>query len=313
MSDKRIINTSVENDIQVVKEKNKGRSLSWPEIWELTKTSFKEFFQGDSFMHGAALAYYTIFALVPIIYLAVTSFGLIMGQDQVIAIVGDLLETNMGIGDVTFFTDLMYKWEIGKGGTPFLQIIGIIFLIFISTAMFNSLSKSLNTFFGIVPIQHYNIVLEELVRRLLSFGLMAVFGAIIVVIYFAQSILIGVGTRVLSDGSVFQEVLFSILEHISILAINFLVFTFVFKYLHDGIVKWKLAMAGALFTSILLYLGQLGVNYYLANFFFAADSGVAGTLLAVLTWIFYISQIIFLGAKYTSVYARMVGMPIRAK
>ncbi|PWH86319.1 YihY/virulence factor BrkB family protein [Brumimicrobium oceani] len=302
-----------QEDIQVVKDENRGRRLKWPEIWELTKISFKEFFQGDSFMHGAAFAYYTIFALVPIIYLAVTSFGLIMGQDQVIAIVGDLMESNMGISDVSFFTDLMYKWEIGKGGTPFLQIVGIIFLIFISTAMFNSLSKSLNTFFGIVPIQHYNVVLEELVKRLLSFGLMAVFGAIVIIMYFAQSILIGVGSRVLSDGSLFQEILFSILEHFSIIAINFLVFTLVFKYLHDGIVKWKLAMAGAFFTSVLLYLGQLAVNYYLANFFFAANSGVAGILLAVLTWIFYISQIIFLGAKYTSVYARMVGMPIKAK
>ena len=54
----------VEKDTPVVKKENKGRSLSWAEIWELTKISFKEFFQGDSFMHGAALAYYTIFALI---------------------------------------------------------------------------------------------------------------------------------------------------------------------------------------------------------------------------------------------------------
>jgi membrane protein len=142
---------------------------------------------------------------------------------------------------------------------------------------------------------------------------MAIFAAIVIVIYFAQSVLIAVGTRVLSDGSMFQEVIFSILEHVSILTINFLVFTLVFKYLHDGIVKWKLAMAGALFTAILLYGGQLIINYYLANFFYAANSGIAGTIMAILTWIFFTSQIIFLGAKYTSVYARMVGMPIKAK
>lgn len=299
--------------IRVVKEENKGRSLTWPEMWQLTKISFKEFFKGDSFMHGAALAYYAIFALVPIIYLSITSFGLIVGQDKVISIVGDLMESNMGISDVSSFTDLMYQWEIGKGGSTLLQILGITALIFTSTAMFNSLSKSLNSFFGIIPIRHYNALLETLVKRMVSFGLMAIFAAIILVIYFAQSVLIAVGSRILSDGSFFQETLFFILEHISILAINFLVFTFVFKYLHDGIVKWKLAMAGALFTAILLYAGQLVINYYLANYFFAANSGVAGTLLAVLTWIFYTSQIIFLGAKYTSVYARMVGMPIRAK
>ena len=299
--------------IRVVKEENKGRSLTWPEMGELTKISFKEFLKGDSFMHGAALAYFAMIALIPIFYLAITALGLIMGQDQVIGIVGDLLESNMGIKDVSAFTDLMYEWEFGKGGTLFSQLFGILALIFIATAMFNSLSKSLNSFFGIIPVRHYNALLEELVKRLLSFGLMAIFAAIVVVIYFAQSILMAVGMKVLSDGSFFQETLFSILEHVSILAINFLVFTFVFKYLHDGVVKWKLAMSGALFTSILLYAGQLGINYYLANFFFADDSGIAGTLLAVITWIFYTSQIIFLGAKYTSVYARMVGTPIKAK
>lgn len=313
MSDSTESKKEDQNNIRVVKEENKGRSLTWSEMWQLTKISFKEFLSGDSFMHGAALAYYAIFALVPIIYLSITSFGLIVGQDKVIEIVGDLMESNMGITDVSSFTDLMYKWEIGKGGTTLLQILGITALIFTSTAMFNSLSKSLNTFFGIIPIRHYNALLETLVKRLISFGLMAVFAAIVLVIYFAQSVFIAVGTRVLSNGSFFQEVMFSILEHVSILTINFLVFTFVFKYLHDGVVRWKLAMSGALFTAVLLYGGQLVINYYLANYFFAANSGVAGTLLAVLTWIFYTSQIIFLGAKYTSVYARMVGTPIRAK
>lgn len=292
---------------------SKVRELSWKEIWELTKTSFKEFFDGNSFMHGAALAYYAIFALVPIIYLAVTSFGLFIGQDAIIAIVGDLLEDNVGISDVSAFTDLMYKWNIGKGGTLFLRIVGIGALIFISTAMFNSLRNSLDFFFGIEPENRFNVVLEKLLERLLSFGLMALFAVIIIVVYFAQSVLVSFGSEMLSDGSFSQEVVIGILEHISILLINFLLFSFVFKFLHGGVIRWKLAMGGALFTSVLLYLGQLLINYYLANFFFAANSGIAGTLMALLTYIFYTSQIIFIGAKFTSVYARMVGKPIYPK
>jgi len=83
--------------------------------------------------------------------------------------------------------------------------------------------------------------------------------------------------------------------------------------LHDGKVKWKLAFGGSMFTAILLYLGQLLINYYLTNFFFAANSGIAGTLLAILTWIFYTSQIIFLGATFTASYAKFVGKPIVPK
>ncbi|MGM0477847.1 MAG: YihY/virulence factor BrkB family protein [Bacteroidota bacterium] len=291
----------------------KIRKLSWREIWELAKISFKEFFSGDSFTHGAALAYYAIFALVPIIYLAITSFGLIVGQDKIIDIVGYLMETNMGIQDVSNFTDLMYQWDIGKGGSTLLKVFGIIALIFTSTAMFNSLRNSLNTFFNIDPNHHYNVVLESLITRLISFGMLALFAIIIIVIYFAQSMLISLGSEFLSDGSTAEKILLVVFEHFTILLVNFSLFSFIFKYLHDGVLRWKLALGGALFTAILLYLGQLLINYYLSNFFFAANSGIAGTLLAILTWIFYTSQIIFLGAKFTAVYARMVGKPIIAK
>lgn len=297
----------------------KTRSRFIPRIKDnvdLLKKSVVEFVEEDSFMHGAALAYYAIIALVPIIYLSITYFGLIVGQDRVIEIVTHLLESNMGITDLTPLTDLMYKYNIGKGPNKVLQIVGIIALIFTSTAMFNSLSKSLNAFFGIKNEYDYRYnsrLLDNLLKRLISFGLMAIFGIVIVVIYFFQSILIGLSAELLSDGSKLQALLYSFLEHFSILFINFIAFSFVFKFLHNGIVRWRLAMIGALFTSFMLYLGQLLINYYLSNFFFAANSGIAGTMLAILAWIFYTSQIIFLGAKVMAVYARMIDMPILPK
>jgi membrane protein len=291
----------------------KIRKLSWLEVWELTKTSFLEFFKGDSFTHGAALAYYAIFALIPILYLTITSIGMILGQERIIEIVSFFMESKMGVQDVSAFTDLMYEWGIGASGTVLLKVIGTIVLIFTSTAMFNSLRNSLNTFFGVKPIKHYNVLLESLFSRLLSFGLLALFAVIIIVIYFAQSMLISIGTEWLADGSFGLEIFLLVFEHFTMILVNFILFAFIFKYLHDGRLRWKLALGGSLFTSILLYLGQLLINYYLSNFFFAADSGIAGTLLAILTWIFYTSQIIFLGAKFTAVYARKVGHPIIPK
>ena len=291
----------------------KIRSLSWLEIWTLTKRSFKEFFKGDSFTHGAALAYYAIFALVPIIYLSITSFGMIVGQERVIEIVGHLLETNMGIEDVSMFTDLMYQWNIGAGGSIALRIVGLVVLIFTSTAMFNSLRNSLNSFFTVDPIHHYNVVVENLLARLISFGMLAFFGLIIILVYFGQTVLMAVSNDLFAESGRIQRFFLFTLEHFSIILVNFILFAFIFKYLHDGLIKWKLALGGSLFTAILLYLGQLLINYYLSNFFFAANTGIAGSLLAILTWIFYTSQIIFLGATFTAVYAKMVGKPITAK
>lgn len=289
------------------------RKLSWLEIWQLTKTSFVEFFKGDSFTHGAALAYYAIFALIPILYLTITSIGAVLGQDRIIEIVSFFMESKMGVGDVSTFTDLMYQWGVGSSGTALLKVVGIIVLIFTSTAMFNSLRNSLNSFFGITPIHHYNVVLESLLSRLVSFGLLALFAVIIIVIYFAQSVLLSLTSEWLAAGSFGEKTFLLIFEHFTMILVNFILFAFIFKYLHDGKIKWKLALGGSLFTSILLYIGQLLINYYLSNFFFAANSGIAGTLLAILTWIFYTSQIIFLGAKFTAVYARLVGKPIIPK
>lgn len=296
-----------------VPNNSKVRSLSWKEIGKLIKTSFIEFFQDNSFLHGAALAYYAIFALVPIIYLAITSFGKVVGQERMIEIIASIMESSMGIEEVTPFTDLMYEWNIGAGGSFALRAVGIAVLIFTSTAMFNSMRNSINSFFHVQPIPHYNVFLENLINRLVSFGILALFGLVVILIYFGQTVLVSVSSDLFSGYSnTYQFVLFTI-EHISMILVNFIMFTFIFKFLHDGRIRWKLAMGGAIFTSILLYFGQLLVNYYLSNFFFAANSGIAGTLLMILTWIFYTSQIIFLGAKFTSVYARLVGKPIVPK
>lgn len=131
------------------KEHKKARNLSWTELLQLAKNSIREFIQEDSLMHGAALAYYAVFALIPIIYLAISFFGYIVGQDRVIMIVGDLLENNMGMVDVSSITELMYRTGIGSGGSALFRAIGIFTLVFTSTAMFNSLGKSINAFYGI--------------------------------------------------------------------------------------------------------------------------------------------------------------------
>ena len=289
--------------------------LKWPDYWKLVKTSFIEFFREDNFMHGAALAYYAIFALIPIFYLALTSFGAVVGQDKMIVIIRDMMESNMGLSDISLFTELMYKFDFGKSNenSIFLRIVGIIVIVFTSTAMFNSMRKSMNSFLEINPRKKYPLILKNLFSRFISFSILALFGLVIILIYFAQTILLSMSSKLLSNHVFFEQIVFGILKNGSLILTNFILFSFIFMFLHDGKVKWKMALGGSLFTSILLYLGHLLINYYLSNYFFAADSGLAGTLLVILAWIFYSSQIIFLGAKFTKVYARMLDEPIKPR
>ena len=95
---------------------------------------------------------------------------------------------------------------------------------------------------------------------------------------------------------------------------NIIIFTLVFKYVNDAVIRWKLALGGALLTAVLLYIGQLLIKYYLFNFFFGSKSGgIAGSIFILLAWVYYSSQIIFFGAKFTAVYARKIGQPIHFK
>ncbi len=293
------------------------RHLSWNEIATLIKTTFKEFFKEKSFMHGAALSYYTIFALVPLLYLAFATFGKIVGNTAMVEIIGDLLKKQVGIEDVSGILAFLQGVDMEKGSF-FLNVIGIFALILSSTALLASLRGSINEFFDIERVFHSQkkLILSHLISRLVSVMLLTIIGIVTVTIYFAQNVFMSFGKHFFEGTETvhwFVHNFFDLFAHgLSILS-SVIIFTFIFKFLHDGIVQWKLALAGALVTSFLLYFGQLLIKYYLGNFFFAKDGGIAGTMFVMLTWMYYSSQIIFFGAKFTAVYGRMVGKTIHAR
>ena len=290
------------------------RHLSWAEIWLVIKTTFSQFFQEKSFLHGAALSYYLIFALVPLLYLAFATFGKIVGNAKMAVIIGDLLKNQVGIEDVSGILSFLNGLDMEKGSFV-ANVVGILALLISSTALLASLRGSINEFFDIERVYHSHKkrILANLFSRLVSIILLTIMGIVAVAINFAQSILINFGDKIFGGSDVIHGVFLNTLTHgLSILS-SVVIFLFIFKFLHDGLVQWKLALAGALVTSILLYFGQLLIKYYLGNLFFAKDAGIAGTILILLVWMYYSSQIIFFGAKFTAVYGKMVGKTIHAK
>ncbi len=290
------------------------RHLSWAEIWLLIKTTFIQFFQEKSFLHGAALSYYSIFALVPLLYLAFATFGKIVGNAKMAVIIGNLLKEQVGIQDVSGILSFLNGLDMEKGSFV-ANVVGIIALLISSTALLASLRGSINEFFDIERVYHSHkkMILAHLFSRLVSILLLTIMGIVAVAINFAQSILIHFGDKIFGGSDAIYGLFLNTLTHgLSILS-SVVIFLFIFKFLHDGVVQWKLALAGALVTSILLYFGQLLIKYYLGNLFFAKDAGIAGTILILLVWMYYSSQIIFFGAKFTAVYGKMVGKTIHAK
>lgn len=293
----------------------KSDYLPWSEIPSLVKETFRSFFEEKGLFHGAALAYYTVFAMVPLLYLCIAYFGKIIGQDVMLEIIEELLKTKVGINDVGGIMDFIRQLNFEKGNW-LMELIGIAVLLVASSAFVVCLRDSINDFFDLEV--NYSSRRKKLVKNLLfrvvSLAVIAVSTVVIIVFYFAQTILVSLSSDFFNNVYWLDVILSNLLRHGLAIISNALLFTVVFKYVHDGFVKWKLAFGGAIVTSVLLYLGQLLIKYYLFNFFFGGKSGgIAGTLFVLLAWVYYSSQIIFFGAKFTAVYARKIGKPISFK
>ncbi len=273
-------------------------------------TVFKEFIQERSFLHGAALAYYAIFALVPILYLFVVIFGRIVGHDTMVEIITNFLSDQVGISDVSGILEFLGKLNLG-GGNVFMEIIGMVALLFSSTAILNSLRNSINDFYNLDKLTGTR---RKIVRgalfRLLSMVFIAGATVLLVIFYFAETIFLSLGNELLANHDLLNTIFTYVAQHGIPLLANAILFACVFKFLHDGVVVWKRAIQGAILTSLLIYIGQLVIQFYLTNYFFAASGGVVGTILVILAWVYYSSQIIFLGAKYVAVKSRLNGQEI---
>lgn len=291
----------------------KTKRLSWSEFPVLFKRTFVEYSQESTLMHSASLAYYTLFALLPLLYLSIAVFGRFLGNEAVRDIIAHVLKDQVGISDISGILEFLKTIDIEKRNI-FMEIIGIGALLFACSAFLISLKKSINDFFDLpkLKLPKGKMFLNQIIFRLFALLIIAVIGVIIVVLYVGETVLISMGSS-LFENATLKYFYSNFLEHFTSILMSFLIFSCIFKYVHDGIVKWRIAMAGAMITALLLYVGQLLIKYYLANYFFAAEGGLAGTIFVLLAWVYYSAQIIFLGAKFTAVYAKMAGDPIKLK
>ncbi len=279
--------------------------------FQLFVQTIRQFFQENSFLHGAALAYYAIMALVPILYLATTYIGMILGNAAMIEIITEAIQKHIGVDDVRGLLTFLDRVDFEKGNF-FMNLIGVIVLLLTSTALLNSLRTSINEFYKVVPSykDKKRQLLQTIISKAVSVGLMTGVGLVVILFYFVETIFLGFSENIFGNHPTLNWLLYAGFDQFASIASNVLIFLFMFKYLTDGIVKWRVAFRGAILTSLLLHLGQILIKYYITNYFFGSGSGVAGSILVILVWMYYTSQIIFLGAKFTKVYGDLIGMPI---
>jgi membrane protein len=276
--------------------------------FDLIKASFKGWRDDGSLDLGAALAYYTIFSLAPLLLIVTAVAGLVWGRE---AVQGQLVSQIQGIvgpqGAQAIQTMIANAGQHGSGVLA--TILGLMTILFGATGAFAQLQSALDRVWNVEPKPGAGI--WSFVRtRLISFGMILGIGFLLLVSLVLTAAVAAVGnwaTGLLPGG----EALVNGLTFAASFALTTLLFAMIYKVLPDVEIAWRDVWIGAAVTALLFTIGKLLIGLYIAKSSVASAYGAAGSLVILLLWVYYSSQILFLGAEFTEVYATRYGSRIR--
>lgn len=268
----------------------------------LGRQTFREFGQDEGTRLAAALSYYTVFSLPPLLILLVMLLGAVIGADDVERLVTGQVGAALGPGADQLREILANAQRPGRGAAGVLSVLG---LLFGATGAFGQLQAALNRIWEVSPDPERGGLRILLMKRLLSFGMLLTIGFLLLVSLVLSTVLEAFGDVIsgLLPGALTGVVLRVLTDGISLLVIAAL-FTLLFKYVPDARVSWADVRVGGLATALLFTIGKLALSLYLGRSDPGSAFGAAGALALLLVWIYYSAIILFLGAEFTQVWAK---------
>jgi membrane protein len=272
--------------------------------FRLLKTAGSEWSNDKAARLGAALSYYTIFSIAPLLLLVIAVAGMVLGAQAAQGKIVDQLGGLLGPDAAKAIQTMIEKASQRSGGI-IATVVGFATLIVGATGVLIELQDALNTVWKVVPKPGRGIrgILRD---RLLSFGIVLGFGFLLLV-----SLVLSAAVAVLDSwiGSIIPGwvVIGYLLSYGISLGLVALVLAAIFKILPDAKIAWKDVWVGALVTSLLFHAGKYGISVYIGKASVASTFGAAGSLAVMLVWIYYSSQIVLYGAEFTRVYANEYG------
>ena len=271
----------------------------------LLKQTASEWMEDDAPSLGAALAYYTVFSLAPLMTIAIAIAGFFFGKEAAQGQIFDELRVLLGEEGGKAIEEMVQSASAQPTVGVVATVISVIILLFGASGVFGQLQASLNRIWGVKPKPGRG-VLGIIQDRLLSFGFTLVVGFLLLV-----SLLLTAGIALVADlaGGLMpaSETLAQLLNFVLSLAIITLLFAMIFKFLPDAKIAWRDVWIGAFLTALLFTVGKFALGLYLGKSSVASSYGAAGSLIVLLLWVYYSSQILFFGAEFTQVYANRFG------
>ena len=275
------------------------------EIFSILKKTASDWLEDQAPTLGAALAYYTVFSLAPLLIIAIAIAGLVLGQEAAQGQIFNQLRGLLGDESGKAMQEMVQSASAKPASGVTATLIGVVTLLFGASGVFGQLQTSLNTIWEVQPKPGRGIwgILRD---RILSFGFILVVGFLLLV-----SLLLTAGVALVAEwfGGMFpgMEILTQIVNFVLSLVIITLLFAMIFKFLPDAKIAWHDVWIGAFITALLFTIGKLALGLYLGKSGVESSYGAAGSLIVLLLWVYYSSQILFFGAEFTQVYANRFG------
>jgi membrane protein len=278
--------------------------MKLPRVWPLLKQTVSEWVDDNVPALAAALAYYTLFSIAPMLIIAIAVAGLVFGQEAAHGQIQAQLQGLLGDAGAKVVEDMVAS--ASKPGSGILAtLVGVSVLAFAATGVFVQLQDSLNTIWK-VKKKPMNGVLAFLRQRLLSFAMVLGIGFLLLVSLVLSAALSAAGTFLVGLVPGWEAVL-QVVNLAVAFAVTTLLFAMIYKVLPETRVAWSDVWLGAAVTSLLFSLGKLGIGLYLGKSSVSSSYGAAGSFAVLLLWVYYSSQLLFLGAEFTQVYAHWRG------
>jgi membrane protein len=283
------------------------RSFRWHDVQAVLSDSLTEWSKHNAPRLGASLAFYTLLSLTPLLLVAVSVAALVFGQraaeSQLIAQIHDL-GGPQGAEAIEALLDGSRNTAHGVVAT----VLGLVTLLFGASAVLVELRDALNTIWEVTPQARKG--LQNLIglarERLFSFGLVLSVGFLLLVSLAVSAWLSALGALSASILPASAAAL-----HIINVAVSFLIitglFAAIYKVIPDARIEWRDVLLGAVVTSVLFTAGKLLIGLYLGRASFASTYGAAGSIVVLIVWVYYSSQIFFLGAEFTKSFANRYG------
>lgn len=279
--------------------------MQWHDLLALLKTTFNSWLDDYAASMGAALAYYTMFSIAPLLLIVISLAGLVFGQDAVRGEIVGQLSGMMGAAGAHAIEGLLQSVSRPADSIP-ATLFGVLLLLIGATTVFGELQDAMDRIWRVPQRRTGGGLLRLLRTRLLSFGMILGIGFLLMTSLVLSAALAALGRW---WGPLFAEweTLANLVDIVLGFGLSTAVFALIYKLMPRVQVGWRDVLVGALVTAFLFTLGKRLIGLYIGTSGVTSAFGAAGSLVVVLVWVYYSAQIFLLGAEFTWAYAHAWG------